>query len=346
MAKVQTDLIFNIYQVTALNSAWLGQWWSKFNGGEAAHLAIGSNIIFASDGLFQAADADPSNFVGAGLNYVFANDIENIIGGQGGTEFRFHDGAHLQGVISTGIGGKVTLDYSEFGSASGIQADLGAGFGGNDVTLISGGDVPGLDGTILADGGLVIPSVRLVYGNAPGVDGNRFGGFEDLLRAIPGVSLPGGIDPKNYAVNEAGKITGTSHDDTLRGNSLANTFVVGGGMDQIDGGPNPTGLVVEPPDDTVSYEDQTGPVTVDLAGQRSWIGAPSYLLSNVHGLALPLVFGGFTTADIDLTENVSANIKTALEALPNRPTVEVSAASAPDGTRTRSSSPRSARRPG
>ena len=208
----------------------------------------GMNVVLATDGLLGDTVARFMNSAGLDSTKVrsflddleeslqgadffgdiaVATDIENIIGVQGGTStVRFINGAKLQGTVSAGLGGSIILDYSGYRSpdeTAGITTNLGAGI----------------------DFSLPLPSVpllgqldaALVYGSAEAVEGNRFGGIEQLFKLIPGATdlhnfgVVGGI-----GVGATTSVVGTQNADHLTGNKLNIRFTGKGGADVVDGG--------------------------------------------------------------------------------------------------------------
>ncbi|MEW6156754.1 MAG: Ig-like domain-containing protein, partial [Verrucomicrobiota bacterium] len=207
---------------------------------------IGMNIVIVTDGILRKVVDLASQILGFGDaigsatqaltsldpgldlfgNIVIATDIENIIGSEGTNTFTFVNGAKLQGTISTGDDGKVVLNYSRYrlpGDTQGVTVDLGAG---PNINLV---EALGINSEIL---GKLVP-IEWKFGAAEAVQGNRFGGLEQL----PFLQSSVGLLSKNLAVTGVTKVIGTPLDDILTGNRDDIIFVSGGGNDKIDGGP-------------------------------------------------------------------------------------------------------------
>ncbi|MDB4403448.1 hypothetical protein N9204_01280, partial [bacterium] len=197
-------------------------------------------------------------------NFVIANDIEHIIGGEGTNTFHFIDEARLQGTIS---GGTIVLDYAPYfnandppGDNAGVIVDYAAG---GDTNLFD--DYPGWVETLLGDD---IPH-EFVYGSAQGVIGNRL---------IPGLNqFVGSLTNHKYGVAGGSDVIGSPFNDELTGTSGDNVFVSGGGDDTINGGDG---------DDTLSFLTSNDGVTIDLNSGTSWAGGHrSFYFTSTQGKA-------------------------------------------------------------
>ncbi len=154
---------------------------------------------------------------------VFANDIENIIGGRGVNTFIFKDEASLRGTINVGDGGSVVLDYADYFATPGSS--------GLDVDSIAGTDqvlIPAFDMGFLG----TFPGIVLQFGRADGVGGNRFGGLTFDAQVFA-----------DNAVYGMTNLTGSRRDDHLSGTNEVpfgksgdETFNLSfGGRDVVDG---------------------------------------------------------------------------------------------------------------
>lgn len=207
------------------------------------------------DGRLQLAYAKSSSLG----SIVFANNIENIVGGKGLNSIKLIRGASLTGTVTVPQGGQVVLDYSEYlpegATGPGIDVDIAAGLFLESPRL----NIPDIGFSLLEDAGLNVNRIGgggifahdLSYGSATGFLGNRLRGVSDLYDKLPtevlnfvdtiGVELakvfPVSADFafKNYAVQNVIKVIGTSGKDTLRGSRGDNIFISSGGADEIFG---------------------------------------------------------------------------------------------------------------
>jgi hypothetical protein len=310
------DLDFTIYQVSTSNIEILKNLFSAATTGQTTDpppLAIGTNVVLVK--------AYPEYVKGGNqtvpIQFIVANDIENISGGHGVNRFKFVDGARIQGIIGASYAGRVEFDYSDFhplptpvengGSRTGVAVDALAGF---KLELIPSYTYEGF----------TFPGVTAVYGSADGVSGNRLGGLEDWLEkaGVPHV----GQFLKNYAVAVLDKVIGSPKDDVLKGLGV---FVIGnGGLDTIEG--------TEDGKSTVSFDNSSTATTIDLSTGKYWFTTPQtqQLQITAGGGTFKLTFDGQTTAPITynttttLNGNLTANsIQAALQRLLTTGTVAV-----------------------
>ncbi len=296
------NLDFSIIEVTTDNLSSVRDTFGQMEGQPGAGgltktsgvIGIGTNIVFVTDGvlsqigsslppaLYQAfGRSDAGRFVPASVlpglkkilptdpdlagNLVFANDIENIIGGSGTNTFHFVNGARLQGSIS---GGTVVLDYSpDFKTPPvgnvGVTVDYQAG---GDVELFQ--NAPAWVTTLFGD---VIPH-QWSLGSAQGVLGNRL--FPGLTAFIGYLSNR----PANaFGVAGGSNVIGSPYNDTLTGNRGDNLFVGGGGSDIVDGGLG---------SDTFSFAGSTSNATIDMFSGTAWEGGSrSFYFTTTQGVA-------------------------------------------------------------
>ncbi|HET9132077.1 MAG TPA: matrixin family metalloprotease, partial [Terriglobia bacterium] len=279
-------------------------------------------------------------------------DIENVIGGSNVNTFHFIDGATLQGVIAAGARGSIVLDYSKWVSpagTTGVTVDSSAGL---DLQLIPAQTIFGL----------TTPPVGFWFGSASGVEGNRFGNFEDIAAAAGAdVSII-----RDFAVTGTPAVIGSYGDDSITGNdkvwqnqnpnddigmlSRSNTIFASGGLDTIDGKGGNDLLSFNKPNSSLSLPD--GPVTIDLSQGKYYVG-DTRLISLTSTSVDPLtasydfyttatsgqfsiLIGGQMSALMDYNVDTTA-LQAALSALTNIANVTVSESDpggAPVGTET------------
>lgn len=233
---------------------------------------MGANIVVARDiGTTDTLNKlVGSDFLPGGLldNTVVAFDIENIVAGAGKTTVKFVDGASIRGTLK---GNEVILDYSEYYSPEEINAGKSI-----NVDLTSSGvnfDFPKIDTPLGAYG-----PKPLIYGSAPGVEGNRFGGLTTFITGFLDVV---GVDTSaikdtlaDFAVTNIAGVIGTAGNDTIKGGA-DNVIIEGfGGLDKIDGGGG---------SNTVSYKNNTAGINVDL---QTKTGSDIDVLTNVDNIYL------------------------------------------------------------
>ncbi len=275
LSGVQTDLDITIFEVTTENVQTFRDLFLGFGDRSADNVRVshgidvGTNIVIVTDTLLDDKTRPPLAPFGKGLNYLVANDIENIIGGEGTNTVRFVNGARLQGTLSTTAGGEIVLDYSEFfdtapPASAGVRTDLGVW---EEVLLPSAEVLDGLFAT---------PSIVADYGTAEGVLGNRLGGLESVLDEWFGWALP----TASLAVTNVTTVAGSLGDDELTGSAVKdNTFVLtAGGRDVVDGGGDAAGVAVYGGSgNTVSYEGASQGVVISLADGRSWLAGDGFI---------------------------------------------------------------------
>jgi len=261
-SSVLTDLHFTVMEATTDN-------FDKFTipGFERPPIGLGTNIIFVSDTLFNLDnDSLPLSPFAKGINYVIANDIENIIGGGANNTISFIGGAELQGTVTTALGGGVVLDYSRWndfgilGDPFDHEKDVTVDAGIWETVLI-----PAVDDGIGVGNFFSIPKVSLEFGTASGVQGNRLGGIDEIIKQVFGID---DMPTQKLAVSSVSKIIGSSGNDRLIGNDATNTtFILGqGGADYIEGGSrlNQTGYSSEADSNTISYDGAENNVIINL----------------------------------------------------------------------------------
>jgi Ca2+-binding RTX toxin-like protein len=248
------------------------------------------------------------------LGKVYANDIENIIGGKGNNRFIFKNGGTIQGTINTAPGGKVILDYAQFSSSGAPGVSVDAAASGIDLVIF-----PSVDFGFFGN----FPGISLRFGNGgPGVLGNRLGGFEFGT----GVFQDAGV------VNVT-NILASVNNDVLTGNKNNNVFILNGGSYTVDGAQG---------SNTDSYENSDHTYTINLPGNAAWRGTTSVVVTPTLATgsagsyevatfshdgtsgSYKFTFDNQTTQDIPYTADAVA-IKNALEALSNVDEVTVSA---------------------
>jgi hypothetical protein len=150
------DFYFTVFEVSTRNIGFLSQIVDWFGESVGADLA-GSSPVNLGMTITLVTNEDPyeSNFLRqllpflddefakenpssgsfgdlfdtslANVNFAVALGIEKIIGGRGSNTVKLVNGAKLEGSVSAGFGGGVNLDYSRFGTGTGLQSvDLGA----------------------------------------------------------------------------------------------------------------------------------------------------------------------------------------------------------------------------
>lgn len=155
---------------------------------------------------------------------------------------------------------------------------------------ITGGDgndlMEGLAGADNFNGGNGIDTVSYAHAAAGvimdlGTSGLYIKIGDALASANDAVTVSGGLVTAVDTYTNVENIIGSIHNDTLAGNSLANTIEGGAGNDYLDGGANSNGY------DIASYANAPGPVTVSLALQGSaqnTVNAGNDTLINFEGL--------------------------------------------------------------
>jgi len=302
------DLDFTIYQVSSSNIEILKNLFSGATTGQTADpppLEIGTNVVLVQ--------AYPEYVKGGNqtvpIQFIVANDIENISGGHGVNRFKFVDGATIQGTIGSSYGGRIEFDYSDYQPlTTGVNVDATAG---PSLELIPS----------YTEGAFNFPGISYSYGSADGVKGNRLGGLEDWLEkaGVPHV----GQFFKNFAVAGVDKVIGSPKEDILKG---LDVFVIGnGGLDTIEGSDDGKS--------TVSFDNGSFTTTVDLSSGKYWFTTPQtqQLQITAGGGTFKLTLDGQTTAP--LAYNTSTNnlgiqtagvIQKSLQSLLKSGTVQVS----------------------
>ncbi|MCC2638882.1 MAG: hypothetical protein K0Q68_2601, partial [Moraxellaceae bacterium] len=269
LSGVDADLEITVYEITTANFATFQKLFANVEGEEGVlatnsmpALAIGSNVVIVRDGMLNTeAEAFGIGEIPEPIpngNYIIANDIENIIGGEGETTISFVGNAKLAGTVSAG--GDLVLDYSRYYDPSGIQVDAGAGvdyklelFDPNDFLPQWYIDLFGKQDEVNL--------FEYTFGSAEAVSGSRMFGLEAVLAAwgVPAI----GEFMSNFAVSSLTGVTGSDWNDTFTGNDGDNTFNVGnGGNDTIAGMDG---------DDMVGFGDaEDDGVVVDLGTQQAW----------------------------------------------------------------------------
>ncbi|MFZ5560376.1 MAG: DUF4347 domain-containing protein, partial [Pseudomonadota bacterium] len=136
LSGVEADLEITVYEITTANLATFEKLFANVESNKGVlatssmpALAIGSNIVIVRDGMLSTeAEAFGIGEIPEPIpngNYIIANDIENIIGGEGETTISFVGNAKLAGTVSAG--GDLVLDYSRYYDPNGITVDAGAG---------------------------------------------------------------------------------------------------------------------------------------------------------------------------------------------------------------------------
>jgi Ca2+-binding RTX toxin-like protein len=210
----------------------------------------------------------------AGDDVIFGTPQNDVIaGGSGFDVIRAGTGDDL---ICGGDGGDVL--YGGRGndqvSGEGGQDVLhgGPGFdklegGGQSTPGVAGGDAVSYAG---ASAGVDV-SLRLNRGGPVGQDRDHISGVFTLVGSDFNDVVFGARDHANRILGRGGNdfIVGNSYADVLNGDEGTDQISGGGGGDTVSGGPGNDFLQGADPgfdlDETVSYQDATGPVHVDLA---------------------------------------------------------------------------------
>ncbi|MDF3029443.1 MAG: hypothetical protein K0R03_1, partial [Moraxellaceae bacterium] len=269
LSGVDADLEITVYEITTANLATFEKLFANVESNKGVlatssmpALAIGSNVVIVRDGMLGTeAEAFGIGEIPEPIpngNYIIANDIENIIGGEGETTISFVGNAKLAGTVSAG--GDLVLDYSRYYDPNGITVDAGAGidyklelFDPNEFLPQWYIDLFGKQDEVNL--------FEYTFGSAEAVSGSRMFGLEAVLAAwgVPAV----GEFMSNFAVASLSGVTGSEWNDSFTGNDGDNTFNVGnGGTDVIAGRDG---------DDMVGFGDaEESGVVVDLGAQQAW----------------------------------------------------------------------------
>ncbi len=185
---------------------------------------------------------------GGGNDMLIANDVANVLTGNGGVDFASYQAATAGVTASLGTGG--TAGYAAGDSYVGIEGIMGSEFA--DVLSGSAGDdlFAYTDGPDSINGGAGSDTLTFQFAD------------EGVNVSLAGTGLGG------TSLTSVENLTGTAFDDTLGGNAVANVITGGAGVD------------------TLFYAGAPAGVTVNLAtgGTGGWAAGDSYVgIENIRG---------------------------------------------------------------
>lgn len=246
-----TEQFLTLAQVNA-NRAALGfapRSQATFNFYEGLKAQFGLTNGLFKDNVSIAYGAVIENATGGGGNdLLIANNVANVLTGNGGVDFASYQAATAGVTASLATGG--TAGYAAGDTYVGVEGLIGSDF--NDA--LSGGDGDDL------------------FAVSGGVDTINGGNGSDTLTfqfAETGVSVSlGGTGLGGTSLTSVENLTGSAFNDTLGGDAGANVITGGAGVD------------------TLYYAGAPGGVTINLAtgGTGGWAAGDSYVgIENVKG---------------------------------------------------------------
>ena len=281
---------------------------------------VGNDRLYGGAGVDELYGGDDNDLLDGGA------DGDTLDGGAGVDTLDGGDGDDtlIGGAEGDTLDGGADIDTLSYAgsTAGGVTIDLN--LAGNGFQTASGGDadgdtISGFENVIGGDGGDTITGDGGVNGLVGGA------GDDTLIGGAGGDTLDGGadIDTLSYAGSTAGgvtinlddggsqtasggdaagdiisgfeHVTGGAGDDTIRGNTGFNILEGGAGNDRIIGGGDGDTLDGGAGDsDTISYEDLTATVTVNLdaiGGQSSSVDTISGFENVIGGDAGDIITG-------------------------------------------------------
>ena len=212
-------------------------------------------------------DPDPNNASHSDGDSFSAGDVENVIGSPrgdtihgSGADNKIWGGAGAD--VLVGHGGDDTLDGGAGGDT--LDGDFNSANGGAGVSSLAG--TAGTDTVTYANSGAgVRVTVNAVTGNEGGdAEGDRLFNVENLIGSSHNDRL--------FGDGNANTLSGGAGDDKIVAGLGDDTVEGGGGSDTMDG--DADGYVAVPVgSDTLSYENSTGSVTINLSHQYTAVNA-------------------------------------------------------------------------